>query len=52
MKYYKVEMIMKIDGNPDKWVPDAIYECLETHNGEDVLKYRFIELTEQEALYE
>ena len=47
MKLYKVEIIMKLDGNPDKWIPDAIWECLEPHNGEDVLKYRFTEVNEE-----
>jgi len=46
MKIYKLELIVKIqdDSYPDKWLADAVYELLEPENGEDIIKYRVIEI--------
>jgi len=51
MKTYKVELIVKIqeDSYPDKWLADAVYELLEPENGEEIVKYRVIELNPEEA---
>lgn len=47
MKLIKVEMVLKIDDEClDEWVPNAIYENLETENGEDLLAFRFVEVNE------
>ena len=41
MKTWKVEIILKLneDSSPRKWIPDAVWECLEP--GEDALAYDF-----------
>ena len=51
MKTYKIELIVKIqeDSYPDKWLADAVYELLEPENGEEIVKYRVIELNPEEA---
>ena len=51
MKIYKVELIVKIqdESYPDKWLADAVYELLEPENGEDIIKYRVIELDQLPA---
>ena len=47
MKTYKVELILKIDDEClDDWIPQAIYENLETENGEDLLSFNFEEVEE------
>jgi hypothetical protein len=49
MKYYVVEMVLKLedDATPRKWVPNVVTENLES--GEDLLTYRFEEVTLAEA---
>lgn len=51
MKTYKVELIVKIqdESYPHKWLADAVYELLEPENGEDIIKYRVIELDQLPA---
>lgn len=46
MKTYKVELIVNIqdESYPDKWLADAVYELLEPENGEEIVKYRVIEI--------
>lgn len=46
MRLIKIEMIMLLDdnGRPDKWIPEALYECLET--GEDLLEFDYKVLKE------
>ena len=46
MKTYKVELIVQLqeDSYPDKWLADAVFELLEPENGEDIIKYRVIEI--------
>lgn len=41
MRLIKVEMIMILEdeGRPDKWIPEALYECFNT--GEDLLEFDY-----------
>ena len=45
MKFYKVEMVIKIDDEClDDWIPQAINENLEMDNGEEIVSFTFTEL--------
>jgi hypothetical protein len=46
MKLIKIEMIMILEdeGRPDKWIPEALYECFNT--GEDLLEFDYKVLKE------
>jgi len=46
MKTYKVTFTVVCDGHPRKWIPDAIWENLNSGDGEDVLEYNFEEVEE------
>jgi hypothetical protein len=43
-KRWVVTLEIKLDANshPRKFVPDAIAECLDFNNGEDIVEYKFI----------
>jgi len=36
---YKVEFTIKCNGNPRKWVAEAIGECIDFNEGEDILDW-------------
>lgn len=46
MRKYKVEFIIELEdpySKPNKWIPDAVYECLNPND--DVTDWKFTDIT-------
>ena len=40
------DLVLEDDAKPNKWVPDMVWDNLNTHTGEDMVEFDYIVLNE------
>jgi hypothetical protein len=41
-----MDLVLEDDAKPNKWVPDMVWDNLNTHTGEDMVEFDYIVLNE------